>query len=475
MQVVNCFITNHLKEKCVRNRCLLYKVATVTIVSIALIISGLLFSGAGIIGGEDSNLSVSALLTTMPTLQVHYIDVGQGDSILLDLGTTEVLIDGGKTSPGVVPYLQQYVDGSLEVVIATHPDADHIGGLIDVLDSFSVEQIWTNGQAADTATYTNFMGRVNAEGADIHVARRGDTITASNLTFEVLSPVEPFFSGTNENSIVLSLSYGSEDFIFTGDAGTQAEARMISAGVLQQVEILKVGHHGSSSATSQAFLDIVQPEVAIYMAGVGNPYGHPSPVTISALQAIGAQIYGTDTCGTITVTTDGNSYAVSTAQVCTTPTPTPSLTPTPTPTPTAAPTPTPTPSPTGSTPVTGITREVNGDILPGVSITLDGAGAVVSDQSGHHEIMATTTGSNNVVAHKDGFRDRTRTINITGLGTGYAVTCNFQGQYGLIPKAPDIWYALDCVNLWLYPPNPDTGLDIWTALDVINAWLYPVQ
>ena len=99
----------------------------------------------------------------------------------------------------------------------------------------------------------------------------------------------------------------------------------------------------------------------------------------------------------------------------------------------------------------------------------------MSDQSGHYEIMATATGSKNVIARKDGFKDRTQIINIAGLGEAYAVTCNFQGQYGLIPKAPDILYALDCVNLWLYPPNPDIGLDMWTALDVINASLYPVQ
>jgi C1A family cysteine protease len=130
---------------------------------------------------------------------------------------------------------------------------------------------------------------------------------------------------------------------------------------------------------------------------------------------------------------------------------------------------------TGSTPVTGITRQVNGNITPGVSITLDGTGPVVSDQNGQYEIMATATGNYTVVAHKDGFRDRTQTVNIAGLGPGYAVTCNFQAQNGLIPNAPDIWYALDCVNRWLYPPNPETGLDIWTALDVVNAWLYPVQ
>jgi subtilisin family serine protease len=127
------------------------------------------------------------------------------------------------------------------------------------------------------------------------------------------------------------------------------------------------------------------------------------------------------------------------------------------------------------TPVTGITREVNGNILPGVSITLDGVETVVSDQSGQYQIMANSTGSHTVVAHKDGFRDRTQIINVAGLGSDFAVTYNFQGLHGLIPNAPDIWYALNCVNRWLYPPGPDTGLDIWTALDVINAWLYPVQ
>jgi hypothetical protein len=126
------------------------------------------------------------------------------------------------------------------------------------------------------------------------------------------------------------------------------------------------------------------------------------------------------------------------------------------------------------TPIAGITREVDGNILPGVSITLDGVETVVSDQYGNYVIEVYSTGSHTLVVHKDGFRDMTRTVNIAGLGEGYAMTCNFQGQYGLIPNAPDMWYALDCVNLWLYPPNPDTGLDMWTALDVVNAWLYPI-
>jgi len=129
---------------------------------------------------------------------------------------------------------------------------------------------------------------------------------------------------------------------------------------------------------------------------------------------------------------------------------------------------------TGPVLVTGITRQIKGDVLPGVAITLDGIGPVVSDQDGQFQITDTAIGNYTVTAHKDGFRDRTHVVNIAP-GQGSTVTCNFQGQSGLIPNAPDMWYALDCINLWLYPPNPDTGLDIWTALDVVNAWLYPVQ
>jgi hypothetical protein len=129
----------------------------------------------------------------------------------------------------------------------------------------------------------------------------------------------------------------------------------------------------------------------------------------------------------------------------------------------------------GQTPVTGTTREVNGSILAGVTITLDGNSTVVSDQNGQFQILVTATGSHTLVAHKDGFRDRTRTISIAGLGQEFAVTCNFQGNYGLIPNAPDMQYALLCINHWLYPPNPDVGLTMQTVLAVINAWLYPVQ
>ena len=243
------------------------------------------------------------------TLTVHFIDVGQGDSILLDLGDTEVLIDGGDKSPGVVSYINHYVDGPLEVMIATHPHADHIGGLIGVLDAFKVDEIWLNGDTSTSQTYSQFMSAVNSEGAEVYVARRGDTIHAGNLTFNVLSPVD-LGNDTNNNSIVLSLSYGQVDFLFTGDAQKEAEASMLAAGIVPDVEILKVGHHGSRTASSMQFLQVARPECAIYMAGKGNSYGHPHQETIANLCEIGAEIYGTDIHGTIVITTDGVTYSV---------------------------------------------------------------------------------------------------------------------------------------------------------------------
>ena len=166
---------------------------------------------------------------TLPLLQVHFIDVGQGDSILLDLGTTEVLIDGGSKSPGVVSYLQQYVDGSLEAIIATHPHADHIGGLIGVLDSFNVDKILTNGESYDTSTYSDFMDKAWKETPEVDYVSRGDTFDAGNLIFKVLNPEESLPFDINGNSIVMELDYGSVSFLFTGDAQWDSEVSMVDA------------------------------------------------------------------------------------------------------------------------------------------------------------------------------------------------------------------------------------------------------
>ncbi len=253
---------------------------------------------------------------TPSELKVHFIDVGQGDSILIDFGETEVLVDGGNKSPGVTAYLKAYVDGPIEAMVATHPHADHIGGLIAVLANFKVDGIWLNGDTSTSQTYNEFMSAVNAEGAEVHVAKRGDQIKAGSLILDVLNPIQPLSGSTNNKSIVLLFSHGSIDFLFTGDAEKEAEASMLSAHVVPDVEILKVGHHGSRTASSKPFLQAAKPDRAIYMAGKGNSYGHPHDETIAALIEVGAEVYGTDICGTIVVTSDGKSFSVQREKQC---------------------------------------------------------------------------------------------------------------------------------------------------------------
>ena len=253
-------------------------------------------------------------------LKVYFIDIGQGDAILLDQGTTEVLIDAGGTLPGVLPYLQQYVDGSLEIMVATHAHADHIGGLIEVLNFYQVGQIWYSGDTSTSKTYNNFMTAVNSEGAAVHIGSRGDTIQAGNLLVVVMNPESP--SGTsNNNSLVLWLKYGNVDFLFEGDAEQEAEAKMLIAPniLLPEVEILKLGHHASRTASSPAFLAVIRPVVTIYMAGIGNTYKHPHQETLTNLINTGAIIYGTDVNGNIKIETDGQNYTVQLERTGTTP------------------------------------------------------------------------------------------------------------------------------------------------------------
>lgn len=265
-----------------------------------------------------SNLTPTAtsVTTTLDgALSVHFIDVGQGDSILIDFGPIEVLIDGGDRSSNLIQELAGHIEGDLEVMIATHPHSDHIGGLIGVLDAFKVDEVWTNGETYDSTTYREFSSKASAEGASLKVAKRGDTIIAGTLNLSVLGPDSLGMGDTNENSIVVRLVFGNISFLFTGDAGISSETSMITADLLLKSNILKVGHHGSYSASSVGFLNVVKPEIAVYMAGLNNNYGHPHQVTIEKLQTIRAIIYGTSVNGSIIISTDGIATTVQLTKV----------------------------------------------------------------------------------------------------------------------------------------------------------------
>jgi len=241
---------------------------------------------------------------------VHFIDVGQGDSIFIDTSNMDVLIDAGSSSASstVLDYLNDLNITHIHLMIATHAHADHIGGLVGVLNSaITIDEVIVNNQTHTSVTYTNFI--TLAQTHIITVAQRGQTFILTETTnLTVLNPTQPLeFGDLNDNSIVVKLQAGNTSFLFTGDAEEDSEQSMIDAGINLKSDILKVGHHGSHSSTTQAFLDLVSPSYAIISAGEGNTYGHPHNETIQKLLTKGATIYGTITSGTIIAQTDGTT------------------------------------------------------------------------------------------------------------------------------------------------------------------------
>jgi len=245
------------------------------------------------------------------TLQVHYIDVGQGDSELIISPEGKVMmIDGGESGSGALAYLQARGITHIDLMVATHPHSDHIGGLVDILDALPVSEVVTNGTPTTTAVYEHFLDGIKKDKAVYKEAKRGDTLTLGSLNFSVLNPTGPGGPDLNDGSLVLRLVYRQVSFLFTGDAGQPAEAEMLAAHEDVSAQILKVGHHGSSSASSPAFLAAVHPQVAVYSCGLGNSFGHPAAVTLADLADVGATVYGTDVNGTVVVTSDGSTYQV---------------------------------------------------------------------------------------------------------------------------------------------------------------------
>jgi len=253
-------------------------------------------------------------LTPGNTLQVHFIDVGQGDAIfILSPDGTTVILDGGDTDTGVLQYLQSNGVQHIDLMIASHPHSDHIGGLVQVLRALPVRKVITNGQMHTTSIYERFLDAIVAAKAEYVEVQRGNIITEGNLVFDVLHPASNIGNNLNNNSLVLRLAWGNTSFLFAGDAEKEAEASMLASGLTIGSDILKIAHHGSQSSSSPAFLAQVKPKVAIYSAGRSNQYGNPQPETLAALASIGAQVYGTDENGTIIVISDGNEYKIEVA------------------------------------------------------------------------------------------------------------------------------------------------------------------
>lgn len=250
-------------------------------------------------------------------LSVHFIDVGQGDSILILGPNCAVLIDAGERSAGstVVQYLRDQRVTRLDLVIATHAHADHIGGLVEVLTEFAVAEVMDPGVAHTSRTFEDYLDIIEEKRIPFTEARAGMQRELGNgIRLDIFHPDEPLAASINNTSVVAVLRYGKTSFLFTGDAEAAAEGEILNRGYQSRVDVLKVGHHGSSSSSSLEFLQTFRPGIAVISLGTNNSYGHPHREAMERLDSIGAQVYRTDLHGTVVVTSDGSGITVFTSR-----------------------------------------------------------------------------------------------------------------------------------------------------------------
>lgn len=239
------------------------------------------------------------------TLYVNYINVGQGDSILIKVGDCDILIDAGTASYGstVSNYLKNNGVDDIELLINTHPDSDHCGGLTTVLNNFVVEDVWMSKDTnKNTSAYKNFTSAVTKEGLTAKKPNVGTVFTYEYLTLTVL--YSAVGSDANNSSIVIMLEYGSFRFLFTGDAGEEVENQLVSSGADLDCDVLKVGHHGSKYSSTTSFLNAVSAEYGVICVG-SNSYGHPTPEALGRLASAGVTVYTTQSDGNVVFSTDG--------------------------------------------------------------------------------------------------------------------------------------------------------------------------
>jgi competence protein ComEC len=266
----------------------------------------------------SQQLSSSSSLAKLPVdlsnsavLKVNYLDVGQGDSEFIELPNGQtMLIDAGnpENGAGIVDYIKGLGCSKIDYLIATHPHADHIGGMATVVNSFDIGMIYMPKVSTTTKTFEGLLTSIQKKGLKVNTAKSGiNLIKNGNLIVDMIAPVGTSYSDLNQYSAVIKITYGNNSFLFMGDAGATAEGQ-ITADV--KADVLKVGHHGSSTATSDSFLKKASPKYAVIEVGKGNSYGHPTAATLLKLKNIGAAVYRTDEAGTILFTSDGKTITI---------------------------------------------------------------------------------------------------------------------------------------------------------------------
>ena len=274
-------------------------------------------AGAGQTGGSATNglATGNTGAAQAGTLTVTWLDVGQGDAAVIQCGGQSMLIDGGKPekSSYIYAWLQQHGLSYLDVIVATHVDADHIGGLSGALNYASVGTAYCPVTTGTTETFQSFVKYLAQRGKQITVPTAGETFALGGAQVQILGPLHSA-EDSNDNSIVLKVSFGATSFLFTGDAERAEEQDLLNAGVNLQSTVLKVGHHGSDTSTSYPFLRAVAPQYAVISVGAGNSYGHPTEAVLSRLRDAGVTTFRTDMQGEITAVSDGQMVNFSVAK-----------------------------------------------------------------------------------------------------------------------------------------------------------------
>lgn len=260
-----------------------------------------------------------------PNLRIACLDVGQGDGIVLEIeGTWNLLIDGGSSNKSAVgqyqilPYLKSRGISRLDGIFISHTDQDHINGVKELMEymgkglttiraGYLILPAWAERPDA----WRELAEAAKTAGVKVMTAGKGDELPCGKVSFSVLWP-EKNATGkdVNEEAMVIELSFGDFQMLFTGDIGADTEKKLLAAGGLEDVDCLKVGHHGSRYSTTEAFLEKIKPEMAIISCSSTNTYGHPSPETVERLKAAGSQVEYTMKNGAITVETDGKKLKI---------------------------------------------------------------------------------------------------------------------------------------------------------------------